>query len=285
MLRHFSSTAPPTEILRSLHEDGAAIIDGLLSPEQLAQAHAEVASVVAKARFGVGFGGIRTQRAGGMIVAAPSSRALVMHELVLDVASAFLAPWTKKMLLSLTQAINIHPGQEAQMLHRDRLGWGAQLPRAIEPQLYTIWALTEFVAHNGATRVIPGSHLWDDARKERDEEIAIAEMSAGSVLLYSGTVLHSGGANSSTTCRLGLNIGYCLSWLRQEENQYLSCPPSVARELHPRLQALLGYTTSDFGLGSYSSAEGAISCPEVILSRAAEPDSMALQAYIASARS
>tara|TARA_Y100001934_G_scaffold283898_1_gene409415 strand:+ start:21411 stop:21662 length:252 start_codon:yes stop_codon:yes gene_type:complete len=49
-----------------------------------------------------------------------------------------------------------------------------------------------------------------------------------------------------------MNITYCLGWLRTEENQYLSCPPDVARELEPELQELLGYTMRDYALGYYS---------------------------------
>ena len=77
-------------------------------------------------------------------------------------------------------------------------------------------------------------------------------MSKGSVLLYTGSVIHSGGENSSSLPRTGLNITYCLGWLRQEENQYLSCPPAVARDLPEELQELLGYTMSNYALGYYS---------------------------------
>ena len=51
---------------------------------------------------------------------------------------------------------------------------------------------------------------------------------------------------------MGLNITYCLGWLRQEENQYLSCPPHIAKDLDPELQGLLGYTMGNYALGYYS---------------------------------
>ena len=54
---------------------------------------------------------------------------------------------------------------------------------------------------------------------------------------------------------MGLNITYCLGWLRQEENQYLSCPPHIAKDLDPELQALLGYTMGNYALGYYSDPE------------------------------
>ena len=110
-----------------------------------------------------------------------------------------------------------------------------------------MWALTDFTRENGATRVIPGSPDWPDGRRADKDEIAQAEMTRGSVLLYTGSVLHAAGANDSDDDRVGLNITYSLAWLRQEENQYLSCPPEIAKTLSTELQDLLGYT-----LGSYA---------------------------------
>jgi ectoine hydroxylase-related dioxygenase (phytanoyl-CoA dioxygenase family) len=80
-------------------------------------------------------------------------------------------------------------------------------------------------------------------------------MDQGSVLLYTGSVLHSGGENQSNEFRMGLNITYCLGWLRQEENQYLSCPPHIAKGLDPILQDLLGYSMGNYALGYYSDPE------------------------------
>ena len=83
-----------------------------------------------------------------------------------------------------------------------------------------------------------------------DETIA-AEMPKGSVLLYLGSLYHGGGPNRSATARRGVNVGYTLSWLRQEENQYLACPPDVARELPEALVKLAGYQRGAYALGYY----------------------------------
>jgi ectoine hydroxylase-related dioxygenase (phytanoyl-CoA dioxygenase family) len=77
-------------------------------------------------------------------------------------------------------------------------------------------------------------------------------MEPGSVLVYTGSVFHGGGANTTAAERIGLNITYALGWLRQEENQYLSCPPEIARTLEPELQELLGYATGQYALGYYT---------------------------------
>ncbi|MGB1882869.1 MAG: phytanoyl-CoA dioxygenase family protein [Gammaproteobacteria bacterium] len=218
------------------------------------------------------FTGFETQRTGALVARSPRARAFVMQQQVLDCARGFLAPHAERIQLHLTQTININPGQGAQYLHRDRLAWGMHLPREIEPQFNTMWALTDFTAENGATRLVPGSQTWDWEKRAEPEQFCQAEMPKGSVLFYSGSVLHSGGENRSNAARLGLNITYCLGWLRQEENQYLSCPPEIARELDPELQELLGYTQGDYALGYFSDpacADGrsGLLPPEVALGR------------------
>jgi len=138
-------------------------------------------------------------------------------------------------------------------LHRDRGIWGGYLPRQVEPLFSTIWAITPFTRENGATQVVPGSHRWDKHRQAEPHEIAYAEMSPGSVLCYTGTVLHGGGANQTDNeTRVGVFLHYALNWLRQEENQYLSCPPEHAKRLSPELRSLIGYSKGGYVLGFYS---------------------------------
>ena len=83
------------------------------------------------------------------------------------------------------------------------------------------------------------------------------------MLVYTGSVFHGGGANQSDAPRIGMNLTYCLNWLRQEENQYLSCPPEIARTLEPELQALMGYASGGYGLGFYTQPLGPEEGPEV----------------------
>ena len=254
-------------LLQTLEKDGACIIANLLPASLLDKITAEVMPYIERTRFGGDdFSGRRTRRTGALIARSPACRELVLNPTILDAAKVFLAPHTEKILLHLTQTICISPGEGAQQLHRDRLAWGNHLPRSIEPQFNTIWALTDFTAVNGATRVVPGSHRWTDEQRATELEICQAEMSRGSVLVYSGSVIHSGGENHSQEARLGLNLTYCLGWLRQEENQYLSCPPHIARDLPHALQELLGYTMGNYALGYYSDPDNALTRGAGILS-------------------
>ena len=94
----------------------------------------------------------------------------------------------------MTQIIRIKPGETAQTIHRDKWAWGKHLSH-LEPQFNTIWAITDFTNENGATQVVPGSTKWPDDQEIKPEQITQAEMKAGSVLIYSGSVFHGGGAN------------------------------------------------------------------------------------------
>jgi ectoine hydroxylase-related dioxygenase (phytanoyl-CoA dioxygenase family) len=250
-------TLPPdasTEaIVAATQRDGACIIEGVLDGGLVARIKEEVASYMTQASLGRDdFTGRQTQRVGALVARSPLCRDVVMNAQILAAAGAFLKPFCSRIQLHLTQLICIRPGQGAQPLHRDRLAWGGYLPTVVEPQFNTIWALTDFTAENGATRVVPGSQYWPAERKATDAEVVQAEMSLGSVLIYTGSVIHSGGENRSNAPRLGMNITYCLSWLRQEENQFLSCPPDIARTLAPELQELLGYTMANYALGYFS---------------------------------
>ena len=91
--------------------------------------------------------------------------------------------------------------------------------------------------------------IFEDKLQFREEDSVAAEMTKGSVLLYTGAVYHGGGANRSDATRVGINITYNVSWLRQEENQYLSVPLEIARTLPVDLLRLMGYARGAYALG------------------------------------
>jgi len=251
-LKHLPADAPASAITAILETDGALILDNVLSPDMTRRVRDEIWPYVeATANGRDSFTGFATTRTGALVARSPACRELVMNPAVLAACDDFLLKSCDRYQLHLTQVIRIRPGQGAQVLHRDKLAWGGYL-QGIEPQLNTIWAITDFTRQNGATQVVPGSPAWPEGRQARPEEIGYAEMKAGSVLVYSGSVIHAGGQNQSDHDRVGINITYCLGWLRQEENQYLSCPPQIARTLDPKIQALLGYAMGSYALGYFT---------------------------------
>ena len=252
-LNSFEPDAPLEAVFDAIQHDGGAIITNALTRGLLTRFREELEPYLSAAPYGGDdFMGRKTQRVGALIARTPSCREIVTDARILALAHRFLGPYTEKITINITQATTINPGEAGQLLHRDREAWGTNIPAQIEPQFNTFWAITDFTVENGATNIAPGSHKWDWGREAKPTEITQAVMPQGSVLLYTGTVLHGGGANRSNAPRLGLNLTYCLAWLRQQENQYLSCPPHIAKDLDEELQELLGYTQATYGLGYFS---------------------------------
>ena len=245
------SDAAIDDIMEIIKRDGAVILTDLMSRGQIAELLAELKPYIDAARPGCeSFSGFKTTRTGALAARSSAVRRAILNERILSICDRVLLPNCERYQVNVTHIIRIMPGEVAQVMHRDRFSWA--FLKGIEPQLNTIWAISDFTRENGATRVVPGSYAWPREREAEAHEIAYAEMERGSVLVYTGSVLHSGGANQTQDYRVGMNLTYCLGWLRQEENQYLSCPPEIARTFEPKLQALMGYASGGYGLGFYT---------------------------------
>ena len=263
-LQHLPADAESSAIVAAVQQDGAVILDNVLSDGFIAALREETDPYMEHTRNGEDhFAGHHTTRTGGLLVRSAKCRELIEHQTILNPCNEFLAPYCERVQLHLTQIIRIRPGETAQTIHRDRWAWGKHLSH-LEPQFNTIWAITDFTSENGATQVVPGSTQWPDDQEIQPEQITQAEMKAGSVLVYSGSVFHGGGANTSDQDRIGINITYALGWLRQEENQYLSCPPELAKDLSPTLQGLAGYAMGQYALGYFTPPGAPGEGPEVV---------------------
>ena len=263
-LQHLSADAESSAIVAAVQQDGAVILDNVLSEGFIAALREETDPYMEHTSNGEDhFAGHHTTRTGGLLVRSEKCRELIEHQTILNPCNEFLAPYCERVQLHLTQIIRIRPGETAQTIHRDRWAWGKHLSH-LEPQFNTIWAITDFTSENGATQVVPGSTQWPDDQEIQPEQITQAEMKAGSVLVYSGSVFHGGGANTTDQDRIGINITYALGWLRQEENQYLSCPPELAKDLSPTLQGLAGYAMGQYALGYFTPPGAPGEGPEVV---------------------
>jgi ectoine hydroxylase-related dioxygenase (phytanoyl-CoA dioxygenase family) len=249
-VEHLPADADPAVVAELVKEEGAVIVDGVASSDLLDSIEAELRPYLEATPPGPDdFTGYLTRRTGSLIARSPSARQLVMHPLALGTTSKVLAHATN-FQLHLTQAIAIGPGQPAQAIHKDRWAFDFfPFPTGYEVQCNTIWALTEFTEENGAARIVLGSNTADDTQAFTQDDTEPAEMERGSVLFYSGSVNHGGGANQTDQVRIGLNITYNLAWLRQEENQYLATPRELAQTLPVELLRLMGYSRGAYALG------------------------------------
>ena len=251
-VRSVGSSAPAADIAQVINEDGCVIVADLASPATMDQIRAEMEPhLVATGGGNTDFLGTTTRRTGALIARSATARALIAHPTIIDTLDLVLGDHASTFQIDLTQLISIGPGEPAQMLHRDQWSFDRyQFPRGFEAEIGTMWAVTDFTEEMGATRMVVGSHLWDDDPDEVDPALAApAVMTKGSVLLYTGSIFHCGGANTTDCTRVGMNVGYSLGWLRQEENQYLACPPEIARALPEGLLRLMGYQRGSYSIG------------------------------------
>ena len=263
---HVGADTPVEDMLAIYRRDGVLIVDGLADEDTVAALRRELRGPVERAdAHDDGFFGGKTARAGALIAEVPACRPLAMHPVILELMDGIFGR-RSRFQVNATQAIAVHPGEVAQMLHRDRWVWRAlPLPPDFECIVNCIWAVDNFTASAGATRVVPRSlHLPDpqSLRGNEDGDLVLpdgatvsshgpvpAEMSDGAVVIYGGATYHGAGANESDRPRLGMALAYASVALRQEENQYLVVPPEVARELPETLQKLVGYELGHSALG------------------------------------
>jgi hypothetical protein len=247
------SDASVDEVEAALRASGCVVVERLVPVEHMDRVETDLEPFLdATPAGGDEFTGFNTRRTGSLLARSRDFGPLAAHPTVLGTLDRVLGDHATSYQLHLTQVIDIAPGAPAQIVHRDQWAFDFfPFPAGFEVECHTMWAMTDFTEENGATRVIPGSHRFEDKLRPTVDETVPAEMAKGSVLFYLGSLYHGGGANRSATARRGVNVGYTLSWLRQEENQYLACPPEVARDLPEDLARLAGYRRGAYALGYY----------------------------------
>ena len=228
----------------TIRREGFVVLRDVLSPAEVAAQRTALAPWLQGRLMGRNdFEGFRSERVYALLAKDPALALLVEHPRLLAIVDRLLAP---HYLLSAFLAIQVHPGETPQGWHFDDGGCRVPRPRPM-CGVSAIWALDEFTAENGATELIPRSHLWGDdvSPVDRSADAIPICMSAGSVVVFAGTLLHRGGASRGQATRLGVTPQYCQPWLRQLENMALAVPPEAARKLSVRVQELLGYSIAE----------------------------------------
>jgi len=242
-------------VCSALERDGGVIVEGFAPPALVDSLLADLEPFLGRSDWGRDdFSGGRTRRASALFARTRHAADVVQHPLFLGPARRILQRPTASWLgaarqesvptvqVGGTQVIRIFPGEQEQPLHRDDMVFQWRHPtHGREARVQLMLALGEFTADNGATLVVPGSNHWDDERAPRRDEAVPAVMPAGAALIFLGSTYHGGGGNRSAAPRTGLTMTLDLGYLRQEENQYLSVPPSIVAGYPDEVRRLLGY--------------------------------------------
>jgi ectoine hydroxylase-related dioxygenase (phytanoyl-CoA dioxygenase family) len=208
------------------------------------------------------FRGFKTIKIENLISHGPVFLKLAANQAIRPIIEHVIGPG---YLLTSSMSLDLQPGEDIQPLHTDDQLYAKMMGRPRPPMVCnTIYAITDFTAENGATRVIPRSHKAKlDPGSSLEEIIAKVDekppaevgepipavMAAGSVLVMHGALWHGGGANRSDRRRLGIAIDHCAGWLRPTSNNMFSLPMDEVLGSDAFMQQLLGFGVYDGIIG------------------------------------
>ncbi len=133
------------------------------------------------------------------------------------------------------------PGHGQQHLHTD---WGGD--RTAFHVVNSMWMLDEFTADNGATRVVPGTHLLpqkldeyvEDRLAPRDDQVQLLAP-AGSMGIFNGSLWHSCSNNNTRAKRRTLHCAFIAREHPQQTDQRQYLRPETDRRLSPLARYIL----------------------------------------------
>jgi hypothetical protein len=246
----------PTEDLNQVRHDlsqwGYGLIKNALSPHELQtlqtsikqQAAGEVLAGVASNDGGPN---APNQRIWTLVNKGSEFHSLLEHPLIDSLVPDFL---DENYLLHSYSANIARPGNVPMVLHTDQTAITPPI-RNIAFGLNIMWFLSDVTHENGGTRVFPGSHMGDIAL---DDPLDItgtvaAQGPAGTAMVFESRLWHATGPNNMADGERPVILMFFMrSFVRQQENNFLSLRPEVEATMSDRVRRMLGFCTGG-GLG------------------------------------
>jgi len=261
-LESFPNGTPMDRVLEALYRDGAVRICNLISVDTINAINAEIKPYMeADYNSGLEVFAKQTKTVCGLAGKSPTAvRAILQHRTVLcavrDALTVTTASWwgdsrndcVSPPLLSSFFTVRVGPGSARQGLHRDDQDHHATHthgdPRETT-KLGCFVATSKVTRGNGATEIVPGSHVWDNERKPQPEECTYGEMDPGDAVLMLGNCYHGAGANTIADEFRGVIVSlFCKGVYRAEENQFLAVSKEQVAKYDYEVQDLLGWKAS-----------------------------------------
>jgi len=227
-----------------IQEQGYTVVENFLTPEEVVRIrHAFNTEVPITEMRAIGTKTGKTWRAHNLLAKTRAVDHIYLDARLRAIVEGVIGQYTQ---INVTTLFNTLPGETRQFLHQDDGLW--PIPRPHPPFLCNaLIAFDDFTIKNGATHLVPYSHLWHDREIDQSVDTIRAEIPSGSMVMWEGAMWHAGGANTSRDERMGFFISHQVSYLRPQEIQLLSVPLDVVRQMPRKLKRLLGY--HPFGIG------------------------------------
>ena len=260
-LARLPADTPVEQFVEIFQRDGGLIVEGIFPVDVISRLRDDIENESSKfdpggasqglGEFGREFVGANTIRFSSLGKISEAYFDLLDNPTYAAIADAVLLGNCGSYWVNTAQAMLIGPGEDEQMLHRDCFNWSqacaATWPDCPEITISAMIALDEVTEELGATRVIPGSHLWEDFTNLGNQELTVpAEMKPGDALIYSGKVVHGGGANRTIDkWRRAMHVSFVVGWLVPEESNPLDYSTEELQSKSIRVQRLLGHRSYD----------------------------------------
>ncbi|THY97110.1 hypothetical protein D6C95_05022 [Aureobasidium pullulans] len=268
------------KILHIIERDGAVIVTNFLAEELLKESMDAIKphlsgrkmydSKASHGELGADFFPEGSQRVYGLLAKMPEQlikivrlpvwqgiMARFLNDEFASYTGETLLPQKSGYMLASTAALRLVPGAKPQPLHRDQIAYQVRPDPSnplFTPMMGCLVAGSKCTYQNGATAVIPGSHLWGADRAPKKEEVTYAEMEPGSALFTLGSTYHGAGENKCgnndpDALRTLFAVFGQRDYYRQDQEEVLSTPLEIARELPEDIRRLAGYYKSVGGVG------------------------------------
>lgn len=254
----------PAELVGEIcRRDGGLILSGAITRDEVDTINRDLDAVMEPLSGGsfaegeenkiADFLGTRTKRLPHIVKYSETYRNRVLNrEAMMGYVAQTVPGQPGTHSLYASHAIEILPGETAQDLHRD--GGGLHLMLGLDnakaPSLVVnaILALVDITEEMGATRVVPGSHLWDDYSHFPTQQASIPVLlNAGDIFFFTGKVLHGGGSNTTADAqRRVISSTYSVPFFMGEEAWPFVLTVDEVRTYPALLQKMLGFRSVSY---------------------------------------
>jgi verruculogen synthase len=257
-IQRFPATTPAPTFWKAVADDGVAIITNGIPIDTIQRFHADIDNT-GHATYLEDYKAfkdkefpVQAKHASNLVRTSPVFRHEILNTpLIHEICSAAFQHlgdyWLTSSIFRST-----NPGNPAQDFHRDALFHPLlqyQSPSSPHLTVSLIIPTTPFTKANGATRVILGSHKWDNMTPEKigavfKDDAVHAELNAGDIMILHQRTIHAGGEHLSEakdTRRLLLLL-FTSCQLAQLESA-LALPRPLVESLTPLAQKMVGWRT------------------------------------------